>query len=120
MIDNNRDSDVSSDYDFSRATYYNLISKGSEALDDMLDIARSSEHPRAYEVVAGLMKNLGELNGELMNLQKKKKEALEHKKTTTQLEKDTQTNVFIGTTPELLRQIAGQAVAMKDVTPDDS
>ena len=41
---------IKDDYEYSRDTYYTLIEKGREALDDMIEVSRASEHPRAYEV----------------------------------------------------------------------
>ena len=48
---------IKSDYDYSRETYYDLLEKGRASLEDMIEVARSSEHPRAYEVLAGMIKN---------------------------------------------------------------
>ena len=95
------------DADYTRANYYNLIEKGNEALDGILEVARESQHPRAYEVAANMMKNLSDMTEKLMILQKQRKE----------LEKDnpqavagpTNINVdkavFVGSTADLLKQI---------------
>ena len=48
---------VKSDYEYSRETYYELLEKGKDALDTMVEVARESEHPRAYEVLSGMIKN---------------------------------------------------------------
>ena len=40
--------DVKQDYEVSRAQLHNLVMKGQEAVDGILDVARSSDHPRAY------------------------------------------------------------------------
>ena len=52
----NEKDNVSSDYDYSRETYYELIEKGKDALENMIEVARESEHPRAYEVLSGMIK----------------------------------------------------------------
>ncbi len=45
-------SDVKDDYDFARAKYYSLAEKGDEAIELMMELARDSEHPRAFEVLS--------------------------------------------------------------------
>ena len=89
--------DLTSDYDFSRDQYHNLVSKGNDALDELLSIAKESESPRAYEVAAQLIRNLSDTTKELLELQKAKKE----------IEKETKdprtvnNSLFIGSTKEL-------------------
>ena len=66
-----------------------LIIKGNSAMDQLLAVAKESEHPRAYEVAAGLIKNLADMNKDLLELQKRRKdlspqEASHHIKTPTQ------------------------------------
>ena len=55
------DENVENDYEYSKRTYYDLIEKGQNALDDMIDVARNLEHPRAYEVLSGMIKNVSDL-----------------------------------------------------------
>ena len=62
------------DYDYSRETYYELIERGKDALENMIEVARESEHPRAYEVLSGMIKNISDVNDRLMILNKGKKE----------------------------------------------
>ena len=89
--------DLTSDYDFSRDQYHNLVSKGNDALDELLSVAKESESPRAYEVAAQLIRNLSDTTKELLELQKAKKE----------IEKETKdprtvnNSLFIGSTKEL-------------------
>ncbi len=66
--------DVKQDYEMSRAQLHNLVMKGQEAVDGILDVARSSDHPRAYEVAGQLIKNVGDVADKLIDLQKKMKE----------------------------------------------
>ena len=56
------------DLEFTRQTYYDLIQKGQESLDEMMNIASALEHPRAFEVVAGLIKNVSEVNDKLIEM----------------------------------------------------
>ena len=70
--------DVKDDYDYARSKYYNLAEKGDEAIELMLELARDSEHPRAFEVLSNMMKQNAEIADRLMELQKKKKEVNTH------------------------------------------
>ena len=91
--------DISSDYQYARGNIINILEKGNEALDGMLDVAQQSQHPRAYEVVAGLIKTLADTNKDLLELAKRTKE-LER----ADNESSPQTinnNLFVGSTTEL-------------------
>jgi hypothetical protein len=66
--------DVGTDYDFARKNLYDVIGKGNEALDYLLELAKASEHPRAFEVVGQLTKTLVDANNNLLDIQKKVKE----------------------------------------------
>jgi len=68
------ETNIKSDYDKSRETYYDLIEKGQDALSMMMEVARESEHPRAYEVLSGMIKNVADVNDKLMDLNKKNKD----------------------------------------------
>ena len=61
------------DYDYARTNFYNIIETGTEALEQMLDVAKASEHPRAYEVVSTIMKTLVDANKDLVGMSEKKK-----------------------------------------------
>lgn len=94
------------DYDYSRATYYELIEKGKESLDLMIEVARESEHPRAFEVLSGLIKNLAETNDKLMDLNKKQKELKAPDK--NEPKQITNNNVFLGSTTDLQRLLKNE------------
>lgn len=68
------DNVVEEDAAFARSNMRNLIVKGNTAMDQLLAVAKESEHPRAYEVAAGLIKNLSDMNKDLLDLQKKRKD----------------------------------------------
>ena len=61
---------VDNDYKYSRDTYYELVEKGKESLELMIEVARESEHPRAFEVLSGMIKNISDVNDRLMDLNK--------------------------------------------------
>ena len=88
--------DLTSDYDFSRDQYHNLIEKGNDALEDLISIAKEGESPRAFEVVTQLINSLSATTKELLVLQKTKKE-VEGSKAPVKNEN----NLFVGSTKEL-------------------
>ena len=98
------------DANYSRANYYNLIEKGNEALDGILEVAKESQHPRAYEVAANMIKNMSDVTEKLMTLQKQRKE-LEgpEEKTVTNVNVDKA--VFVGSTADLLKKIKSENTA---------
>ena len=87
------------DADYSRSNYYNLIEKGNEALEGILEVAKESQHPRAYEVAANLIKNLSDLNKDLLEVQKRKKDLVVEKSSGVNVDKA----VFVGSTAELMK-----------------
>ena len=96
--------DLTSDYDFSRGQYHNLIEKGNEALEELLAVAKESESARAYEVTAQLVRTLSDTTKELLELQKTKKEIEKE----TQDPKTVNNSLFIGSTKELQDLLAGK------------
>lgn len=65
---------VDDDAEFARNNIRNLIQQGTTAVDGILNVAKESEHPRAYEVAATLIKSLSDLNKDLMEIQKRKRD----------------------------------------------
>ena len=115
MNDMTMDSDnTDNDFKFARDTYYNILVKGSEAMDDMMEVARSTEHPRAFEVLSTMMKTMADVNNNLLDLHKKKKD-LTQTNNVASLPGTTNNNVFVGSTAELQQMLLGK---VKDVTPD--
>jgi hypothetical protein len=93
------------DYETTRSNLHSILNQGQEALFHALEVAKQSEHPRAFEVVGGLMKHLSDINHQLLDLHKKK-QVLESgnddsKKTTV-----TNNNaIFVGSTHELSKML---------------
>jgi hypothetical protein len=108
--------DKENDYEFTRETLYDLIVKGREGIDEFMEVARQSEHPRAYEVLAKLIKDTADTSSQLMDLHKKKKEI---EKVDQPKLPPTTNNVFVGSTTDLQRMLKG-VNEPKDVTVDDS
>ena len=99
-IDSNSSQDIDSDYQYSRGQLYNLIEKGQEAIDGIMDVARNSDHPRAYEVAFQGIKHVSDMTDKLIDLQKKMKAIDED--TPRQKGPSTVNNtMFIGSTAEL-------------------
>ena len=97
------------DAHYSRANYYNLIEKGNEALDGILEVAKESQHPRAYEVAANMIKNLSDVTEKLMILQKQQKELQPKEEQATQTNINVDKAVFVGSTAELLKQLKNES-----------
>jgi hypothetical protein len=112
----NENKNIQSDYDYSRQTYYDLIEKGRESLEDMIEVARQSEHPRAYEVLSGMIKNISDVNDKLMDLNKKQKDINKTDDEPKQIGSTTN-NVFLGSTSDLQRLLQ-QDENIINVTPD--
>ena len=102
-------SDNNPDALYSRANYYNLIEKGNEALEGILEVAKESQHPRAYEVAANMIKNLSDVTEKLMILQKQQQELKPKEEQATQTNINVDKAVFIGSTAELLKQLKNES-----------
>ena len=98
------DKDIKDDYEFSRATYKDLIRTGTSSLDVLAELARESEHPRAFEVLSKTIKDIGDTTEKLMKLQKDKDD-LTNKKEDTVNREVTNNNVFVGSTTDLQRML---------------
>ena len=102
----NLDKDLDKDYEESRKTLKELVKKGNDAIDHLLAIATDTEHPRAFEVVATLIKNTAEANEKLMTMQKAVRDMKNIKS------KDSGVNVdkaiFVGSTAELNKLLKGK------------
>jgi len=103
---NDADQEKENDYQYARENFYNVIERGTQALEDMIDIAKASEHPRAYEVIATIMKTLVDANKDLVTMGQKKREndALNNRSSEEQPGKVTN-NLFVGSTAELQQMI---------------
>tara|TARA_E500000178_G_scaffold355683_1_gene429230 strand:- start:127 stop:534 length:408 start_codon:yes stop_codon:yes gene_type:complete len=98
--------EIDNDYKYARENLYGVIEKGTDALDNLIDLAKASEHPRAFEVVSQLTKTLVDANKDLLDIQKKVKDLKREDK------KDNPKNVtnalFVGSTAELQKMISGR------------
>lgn len=100
-------SDAEADYNLARTTFRNLITQGNLAMEDMKELARQSESPRAFEVFATMMKTISETTKDLYDLQKKTKELKEVRGKPTQPDGaiNVEKAIFVGTTAQLLKKV---------------
>ena len=94
--------DIDVDYDYSRESYYNLIDKGNQAIEGILEIAKEGQHPRAYEVAGQLIGQVGQTVDKLQDLQKKLKDLKELPKSA---DTKIQNALFVGSTAELQKML---------------
>lgn len=95
---------VESDTEVARGNLKNLLDKGNRAVEELAMVARDSQHPRAYEVLAGMMKNLADMNKDLLEIQKRKQDLLGIK-TDNKNDVNIDKAVFVGSTAELMKLI---------------
>lgn len=106
-VEDKNKEDVDNDYKYSRENYYNLIERGQEAIEGILDIAREGQHPRAYEVAGQLIGQVGQTVDKLQDLQKKLKDLKEVPKTANANIKNA---LFVGSTAELQKMLSKNTV----------
>lgn len=94
---------LENDFEVTRSNLHSLLAQGQDALFHALEVAKQSEHPRAFEVVGGLVKHLSDINGQLLDLHKKKQtiEAPTKGETTAV----TNNAIFVGNTSELSKML---------------
>ena len=109
--------DVDNDYKYSRENYYNLVEKGQEAIQGILDIAKEGQHPRAYEVAGQLIGQVAQTVDKLQDLQKKLKDLKELPKTANANIKNA---LFVGSTAELQKMLKkDEVIEGKAETPKE-
>jgi hypothetical protein len=99
------EADIDNDYKYQRENFYNLIERGQDAIDGILDLARESEHPRSYEVAGNLIKQVAEVTEKLGDLQGKMKKLKEVPNSAPQ---NVTNALFVGSTAELQKMLKGK------------
>jgi hypothetical protein len=97
---------VNADADFARENIRELVTQGNQAVNELMLIARDGQHPRAFEVLSGLMKNLADMNKDLLEIQKRKKDLTPKAESQNNLSIDKA--VFVGSTAELVKMLKTQ------------
>jgi len=85
------------DYKYTRNTLYNLVERGQDAVEGILDLAKEGEHPRAYEVAGQLIKTVADTSEKLLYIQQQMQKMDDHEGINTK----TTNNLFVGSTAEL-------------------
>jgi hypothetical protein len=96
------ENDIEDDYKYQRDNFYNLVEKGSAAIDGILELAKESEHPRTYEVAGQLIKNVAEVTEKLGDLQEKMRRL---KEVPSNAPKNVTNALFVGSTKELQKML---------------
>lgn len=115
--------DAEEDYNIARVTLHDIISKSGPALEDMLALAGEAEHPRAYEVLATLMKATADITQQLIDLQKRRHELDQNQvgnKKNDPTGTVTNNTVFIGSTAELQKFLQQQNEKLIDASEVDT
>ena len=94
--------DVEDDYAYQRQNFYNLVERGNDAIEGILELAKESEHPRTYEVAGNLIKQVAEVTEKLGDLQEKMKKL---KEVPDNAPKNVTNALFVGSTAELQKMI---------------
>ena len=94
--------DIESDYAYQRQNFYNLVERGNDAIEGILELAKESEHPRTYEVAGNLIKQVAEVTEKLGDLQEKMKKL---KEVPDNAPKNVTNALFVGSTAELQKMI---------------
>ena len=97
--------DVDADYKYQRDNFYNLIEKGQNAIEGILNVAKESDHPRGYEVAGYLIKQVAEVTEKLGDLQEKMKKL---KEVPNSAPKNVTNALFVGSTAELQKMLKGK------------
>jgi hypothetical protein len=100
---------IESDYDKSRNNLHELLLKGQDALNYALEVAKQSEHPRAFEVVGNLMKQLADVNQQLMDIHQQKQKLDAPSKAEAAKNVTNNNAIFVGSTSELSKMIKNMA-----------
>jgi hypothetical protein len=98
----NNDADIENDYAYQRQNFYNLVERGSDAIEGILELARESDAPRAYEVAGNLIKQVAEVTEKLGDLQEKMKRL---KEVPSNAPKNVTNALFVGSTAELQKML---------------
>tara|TARA_R110000823_G_scaffold51291_5_gene127960 strand:- start:3530 stop:3943 length:414 start_codon:yes stop_codon:yes gene_type:complete len=99
------DDEIETDYKYQRENFYNLVEKGSTAIEGILELAKEGEHPRAYEVAGNLIKQVAEVTEKLGDLQEKMRKLKEVPNTAP---KNVTNALFVGSTAELQKMLKGK------------
>jgi len=102
QVNNSKEADIENDYAYQRQNLYSLVERGSDAIEGILELARESDAPRAYEVAGNLIKQVAEITEKLGDLQEKMKRL---KEVPSNAPKSVTNALFVGSTAELQKML---------------
>lgn len=110
IVDGKPQDQISEDADFARDQLYSVIEAGSKSIEEITKIAKESMHPRAFEVLAQLLKTQSDNIDKLLKIQKDKKVLIEEKDSGSEGGNtfNVERGVFVGSTTELLKLVKGK------------
>ena len=97
--------EVDNDYEYQRRNFYQLVERGQDAIDGILELAKEIEHPRYYEVAGQLIKNVADVTEKLGELQLKMQKL---KEVPNNAPKNVTNALFVGSTSELQKMLKGK------------
>ena len=100
-----KDYQAEADLEYVRSNLYDLMGNGTEAINQMMQLAKESQHPRTYEVLSNFIKNMGDVSDKLIQLHKSKKELTATEEHTPTSGINVEQAVFVGSTADLLKKI---------------
>jgi hypothetical protein len=105
-LDSNLEEDLTDAYEQTKTNLQDLIDQGKDAMEEILQIAKAGQHPRAFEVYGTLLKNVVDANKELLIVQKQMREMNKQSQASgsTHIDKA----IFVGSTSELNKLIKGK------------
>ena len=98
-----KNDDIESDYKYARENLYNAIERGSDALEELVELAKQSQSPRAFEIVGQMIKTLTDSNKDLLEIQKKVKDLKREEK--SKGPNNVTNALFVGNTAELQKML---------------
>ena len=106
----NDDGQKDTDFQYARENMYHIIERGRDAMDELLEIAKAEESPRAFEVFGQLLKNMTDSQEKLMELhQKKQKIEIDGERQEVTKAQNVTNALFVGSTAELLKLVKKEA-----------
>jgi hypothetical protein len=105
-IPKSNEDDIENDYKYQRENFYNLVERGQDAIEGILEIAKESDHPRTYEVAGNLIKQVAEVTEKLGDLQEKMRKL---KEVPNSAPKNVTNALFVGSTAELQKMLKGKS-----------
>lgn len=108
IVVSNPKTDLEKDYTDIRSNIKNIISKGSEAIDGILNLASETESPRAYEVLSQMIKTVSDANKDLLEIHKKMRDIEGATPQTQSASTITNNSIFVGSTSDLQNILRGK------------